>query len=343
MKQEDLKHQEVSRRQWSKTKDLYSHTYSQYMKLISNKRLPSALLLTGFSHTALTHLAHFLVGFQYCETQQSCAQCQGCQSYINHGVSDVYEIVTQDKILKRSDIDEVFSHLNVVSLNSNFRVVMIHHFDRANLTTQNALLKYIEEPPINSLVIALSTRPNKLLETLHSRFVKIRVPEPMMASSVAWLKVGYRVQLGELSIPSGEQDEFLCNLLKQYSRSPVVIGELLESLSSKGGSEEQLSRYASNPAKPLLNPASKAGEILNYAEDLAKAKTLNVEEFAKFYEIALNEYYRSLLDVAATVQNSSYVSASSIRIRRDALSFIRKDSNFNLRLAIESVASSSFA
>ncbi len=68
------------------------------------------------------------------------------------------------------------------------KVGLILPADRLNINAANALLKLLEEPPADSLLILLSSEPSRLPPTVLSRCVQIHLPRPGHEQARAWLK-----------------------------------------------------------------------------------------------------------------------------------------------------------
>src|SRR6185295_404205 len=54
------------------------------------------------------------------------------------------------------------------------KVGIVHEADRMNIQTANAFLKTLEEPPPNTALLLLTTRPYALLPTIRSRVLHFR-------------------------------------------------------------------------------------------------------------------------------------------------------------------------
>ena len=75
------------------------------------------------------------------------------------------------------------SFLNKTAAEANWRVVVIDAVDEMNISAANALLKVLEEPPKQALLILVSHNPNSLLATIRSRCRKLSL-KPLDASSM---------------------------------------------------------------------------------------------------------------------------------------------------------------
>jgi DNA polymerase-3 subunit delta' len=81
------------------------------------------------------------------------------------------------------------------------KVAILHEVDRMNITAANIFLKTLEEPPANTQLLLLTTRPYALLPTIRSRVLQFRFPsiaEPVAADGwQPWL-ADYQAWLGRL-------------------------------------------------------------------------------------------------------------------------------------------------
>lgn len=82
------------------------------------------------------------------------------------------------------------------------KVAILHEVDRMNTAAANVFLKTLEEPPANTTLLLLTTRPYALLPTIRSRVLQFRFPSlgiPLAADGwTPWLE-DYRAWLGRLS------------------------------------------------------------------------------------------------------------------------------------------------
>jgi DNA polymerase-3 subunit delta' len=82
------------------------------------------------------------------------------------------------------------------------KVAILHEVDRMNTAAANVFLKTLEEPPANTTLLLLTTRPYALLPTIRSRVLHFRFPSASTVVSAdgwaAWLD-DYRAWLARLS------------------------------------------------------------------------------------------------------------------------------------------------
>ena len=82
------------------------------------------------------------------------------------------------------------------------KVAILHEVDRMHAAAANIFLKTLEEPPANTTLLLLTTRPYALLPTIRSRVLHFRFPAPATPLNAdgwtPWLD-DYRAWLGRLT------------------------------------------------------------------------------------------------------------------------------------------------
>lgn len=81
-------------------------------------------------------------------------------------------------------IERFYSHSHI----SKRKVALIVPADCMNVNAANALLKLLEEPPDNSILILVSEFPGYLPATIRSRCVQIGIPLPTHEHATTWLQ-----------------------------------------------------------------------------------------------------------------------------------------------------------
>ncbi len=114
-----------------------------------------------------------------------CGECKDCR-LVNNLIRNIYDgeenenvhpnikLVSPEKG-KEIKIDQIREAINFLKLKSEKgKVIIIENAENMNLEASNALLKTLEEPPENTLIILTTSNQNKLLPTIVSRTKKIR-------------------------------------------------------------------------------------------------------------------------------------------------------------------------
>lgn len=155
--------------------------------------LPHALLVAGPAGVGKFDFARRLAQTILC-TQPSeagpCGACPGCGLYAAGTHPDVH-VVTPAEEGKAIVVDQIRDVLDYVALKPHyapFKVTLVCPAERMNSNAANSLLKTLEEPPAQSLVVLVSHRPDGLLPTIRSRCQVITMPRPAQGPALAWLK-----------------------------------------------------------------------------------------------------------------------------------------------------------
>ena len=175
-------------------------------------RLPHAMLLVGPAGVGKAAFSEQLAALLLCESIQSdltaCGKCPACH-WLESGNHPDFRRVAPDgddaveegasekaaekakkrsqKIIRIDQIRELEAFVFVGSHRQGNRVVLVTEADAMNPAAANALLKILEEPPVNVYFILVSTRSKSLLPTIRSRCRVIPFGPPDRAAAVNWL------------------------------------------------------------------------------------------------------------------------------------------------------------
>ena len=172
-----------------------------------------------------------------------CDECKSCKSFNGNSNPDYLQIFPDDKDKigigsLRGDSDKnrgIINVLNETSLISNAKVIKINCAEKMNDEAQNYLLKILEEPPRNSHIIMLSSRPFKLKKTILSRLVRINIQRTEFQKEFNGIKIDplfYEILSSEYDLDSISKKEF--NFLSD------LFKETIESLDKFNFSKERI-------------------------------------------------------------------------------------------------------
>ncbi|MGL4568790.1 MAG: ATP-binding protein [Fusobacteriaceae bacterium] len=103
-----------------------------------------------------------------------CGQCSICKRIESHSYPDL-EILDGEKGIKIAQIREIIEKSAVTSYEGGKKIFILENFHKVSKEVSNALLKTIEEPPVNNFFILLSPTLN-ILPTVKSRAVIVKIP-----------------------------------------------------------------------------------------------------------------------------------------------------------------------
>jgi len=163
-------------------------------------RLPHALLLSGPAGLGKGLFARGLARALLCERPdaggEACGQCRSCRLF-RAGSHPDYSVVQPEedgRIIKVDQIRALCAFLGYTAQYGGYKIALLEPADRLNVNAANSLLKTLEEPPGNSLLLLVTAQPAWLPATVRSRCQKIGFDPPAMVAAVPWLAA--RVQPG---------------------------------------------------------------------------------------------------------------------------------------------------
>jgi len=136
-------------------------------------RLHHAYLFIGPEGVGKKTLAVALAQALHCRQKGGdfCGQCQACVAIKKNSHPDVcvIEPLPGKKEISIQQVREVEKALGFRSFSTSKKVAVLDPATLMNLAAQNALLKTLEEPPENCLLILIATHGGGLLPTVRSR------------------------------------------------------------------------------------------------------------------------------------------------------------------------------
>lgn len=158
------------------------------------KQLPHALLLRGPAGVGRRQFAEALAQTLLCahprDDGTACGACGECALFIAQTHPDVMRIgLLEDK--REIGIDQIRELRDFVTLRGHqgrYRVIIIDPAERLNTSSANALLKTLEEPGQDTLLMLIASRSGALPATVRSRCQTLEFPVPPVADALRWLQ-----------------------------------------------------------------------------------------------------------------------------------------------------------
>lgn len=152
--------------------------YGFLSKMVERQTVPTALLFEGSHGTGKTSAARILSAALNCnEVDSPCGKCQSCSDVFAGTSLAVVEIDAASNGLV-DDVRALRDSLHYASPGRH-RLVLLDEAHGMSKAAFNALLKTLEEPPVDTTFVLLSTDSSKILDTVKSRcmpFTFRRVP-----------------------------------------------------------------------------------------------------------------------------------------------------------------------
>jgi len=96
-------------------------------------------------------------------------------------------IEAENKQIKIAQVRAAIDFLQLSKHYSCYRVVLIREVDKLNYGAANSLLKTLEEPAADSIIVMTCRQPSALTMTLRSRCQRIHLRTPSLEEATQWL------------------------------------------------------------------------------------------------------------------------------------------------------------
>jgi DNA polymerase-3 subunit delta' len=192
----------------------------------------------------------------------------------NRGLPDLKsgEDLSSKNEIEISQARKAKEFLSLKSYYGNFKSVIIDNAEKMNIEAQNCLLKTLEEPKGNTILILISSQPERLLKTIFSRCQQIKFfPANKKEISQFLVDVGCRPKLAEelTDIADGRPGvatDFFRNPGK-LEREQKILNELLKIMS-----QDLAEKFAY--AKNLKDDGANILEIMQILQKYFRRKLL---------------------------------------------------------------------
>lgn len=134
-------------------------------------RVSHATLIVGPPNIGKTTIARVFAQALNCTGRQPvpCGECLSCRKVISGNHPDVRILDTPDQTLKIGEVRDLQRELALSPHEGHWRVAVLSDFERATVEAANALLKTLEEPPAQVVLVLTATEADTLLPTIVSR------------------------------------------------------------------------------------------------------------------------------------------------------------------------------
>ena len=291
---------------------IYPWQQTQWQKitqLLKTERLPHAMLLYGNQGLGKADFAVALANAALCQQptadHQACGLCKACQLLAGKTHPDLYYLKPTAPATSKSknpvlsiridNIRDLCEKLNQTSQYGGFRVAIINQAELLTLSAANSLLKTLEEPGKNVLILLVTSRTHRLPVTIRSRCQLLRFTMPDEKQALHWLKHHQQ---------PGLSDSQLLQSLKYASGSPLAALDYLQQAEHQEVLAEAMT--ASVSGKNSLDYAAKLVKfaklrtlegMMSWVSDLSKLQSCGSDT-----EIT-NELYRVKLQALAKKVN----------------------------------------
>ncbi len=272
----------------------HKNVINYLQKLIINKQFVRSFLFTGPKDIGKKTVVKNFVKSIFCLRAEDfegsikklpCNKCDDCRQ-MEKGIHPDYISLNLEEDKKNISIERVRKfqeRLYLTPARSNYKVGLINQAEELSLAAANALLKTIEEPPKNSIIILIANRAEKILPTIKSRTQNITFQNLPLKEIYDYL------------IAKGASDQIARELSDFSGGIPGIAMAYYQNLENWTKRKEDLNNMLEVLGQPL-------NDRLNWAENKLKSSK-NVQNQYNYFEILLNSYLRLSRDLVVSKIN----------------------------------------
>ncbi len=233
---------------------LLAHTDQlNLLKKTYNKNLPHALLFNG-----IKGIGKYKTAVEFVKT---------VHTNFNSLEQHFFEINSEENLALIDDVRNLISQTYLTNSNSEKKCfIVIDNADCLNFNSYNALLKTIEEPPENTIIIIISHNFNRIPKTIISRCMKLDF-RPLKIDEIR-----YFCDMNQVNLEGFDIEENF-NLI--------------------GGSIEKLFLFSN----------SNGIKVLSELKKFINLKEFNVTQFEFFFNLIVKDYDRNFKIISSYIYN----------------------------------------
>lgn len=164
-----------------------------FTRIRHSDSIPHALLLSGpegvGKHAFARILAASILCLQVNENGFACGSCKHCQ-LIGAGTYPDFVHLHRSEESSTITVDDIRNLISKIHLTRHFeakKIALIEYAENMNASAANALLKTLEEPPDETLILLVTSSPLELPATIRSRCQFVAFHSPTEEQSLSWL------------------------------------------------------------------------------------------------------------------------------------------------------------
>ena len=165
--------------------------WHSWLQSFAQQRLAHAWLLSGPLGLGKLELARQMAQMLLCQHPSATGACGLCHSctLLAHGNHPDLQVLGEqnEKSLGVDLVRDLIGKLNGSAQLGGAKVMIMVRAERMTESAANALLKSLEEPSGDTVLLLVSHQSSRLLPTIRSRCVQQACPLPSEALSLEWL------------------------------------------------------------------------------------------------------------------------------------------------------------
>lgn len=171
---------------------------AEFAERFAEDRLPHALLLSGPEDTGKVDLATGFIASILCleNRHPACGTCRSCRLLVSGAHPDRHTVTFEEhpkkpgELRKELVIDQVRRLIKSLSLTNTIsrrKAALIYPVDAMNISASNGLLKTLEEPRGETVMVLVAHDTGRLPATIRSRCQNLHVRPADSQEAIDWL------------------------------------------------------------------------------------------------------------------------------------------------------------
>jgi len=230
--------------------NIYGHhqQINMLQKTMARNRVGHSYLFSGLSAVGKKALALEFARALDCEDaglrQDACDACASCRKMMRGIHPDLHVLEAQTQFIRIEAVRGIQDQMTFRPLEGRKRIIIIDDADKMNEAAANALLKTLEEPSADNLLILVTARPFWLPQTILSRCRHVRF-NPLATETVArFLTEQKRMEPAKASALASLSGGSIGRALEMDSEDMIAFRAGLSGLVRSDGIGEPMSRLA---------------------------------------------------------------------------------------------------
>ncbi|MBE6781163.1 MAG: DNA polymerase III subunit [Ruminococcaceae bacterium] len=196
--------------------------------LISSNRLPHAIIIEGEKGTGKRTLAKYIAKAAVCESSvPPCNSCRNCHLADANTHPDIETVAPEPK--RKNIVVEQVRNLRSTAYRSahtaSRRAFIIEQADTMNPSSQNSLLKVLEDPPSDVVFVLIALSADNLLETVVSRCLILSLNTPSQDEAVKYLTSYHKMSEDKARTLLTEEKNNIGKVLKRKKGTKESAGK----------------------------------------------------------------------------------------------------------------------
>ncbi len=151
-----------------------SKSFDLILKDVNSNSLAHSYMIISEDKDTLYNYIKIMSQVIYCDTRTACGKCNNCIKIDSDNHTNITTLRSDDSI-KVDDIKTLVNHTYMSAMQDGVKLYIIADGEKMNESSQNKLLKTLEEPSRNVVILIGTTNENSMLQTIKSRCKKIHL------------------------------------------------------------------------------------------------------------------------------------------------------------------------